>query len=236
MSFLDRFTPGFRARMTRLAETRTLADGEILVRRGELGGDLYLVTEGALAAVDGDRVRSVTGAGHVCGELGFLDGGARSVDLVGRGPTTVLCWRRDPLRKLLRSEPGQEALLLGAVAAAAAEHVRRLTGETAPQTPEVASVALERGRFVPARHVVETADGEIKLSPKESKLLAYLTARPGRNVAYRALLDEVWGYASQVESRTVFATVHRLRAKIERDPASPRHLVAVAGEGYRFEP
>ena len=124
-----------------------------------------------------------------------------------------------------------------AVAAAQAGLVRRLSDSTAATAPTPVAVVLERGRFLPDEQVVETPEGgRIRLSPTESRLLAYLAARPGKVATHRALLDEVWGYASRVTSRTVFATVHRLRGKIERNPKAPRHVVAVSGAGYRFDP
>ena len=36
-------------------------------------------------------------------------------------------------------------------------------------------------------------------------------------------------------SRTVKTTMGRLRAKVERDPGNPDHLLTVVGAGYRFE-
>ena len=50
------------------------------------------------------------------------------------------------------------------------------------------------------------------------------------------LLREVWGYRSSAITRTVDNTVLRLRAKIEADPARPRHVATVHGTGYRFDP
>jgi DNA-binding response OmpR family regulator len=46
----------------------------------------------------------------------------------------------------------------------------------------------------------------------------------------------VWGYRSGIQTRAVDNTVLRLRAKIEVDPARPRHVITVQGVGYRFEP
>ncbi|MEZ4235447.1 MAG: winged helix-turn-helix domain-containing protein [Myxococcota bacterium] len=74
-----------------------------------------------------------------------------------------------------------------------------------------------------------------RLTPRESELLAYLAQRPRQTVNRDVLLRDVFRVRNPV-SRAVDITVSRLRAKIERDPSHPVHLVAVFGDGYRFEP
>lgn len=98
------------------------------------------------------------------------------------------------------------------------------------------TILLDTGTFHPDRHVLETRDGEVSLAPMESRLLAYLAARPLQVVPYATLLAEVWGYSDRVRSRTVYTTVNRLRSKIERDPRAPRHVLPVPAVGYRFVP
>jgi predicted ATPase/DNA-binding winged helix-turn-helix (wHTH) protein len=76
----------------------------------------------------------------------------------------------------------------------------------------------------------------IRLSTRELDLLTWLAARPSRLVTRAELLTEVWEHRPDSLSRAVDKTMNRLRAKVERDPAAPRHLLTVFGEGYRFEP
>jgi len=71
---------------------------------------------------------------------------------------------------------------------------------------------------------------------KEFELLHLLACHPGRTFSRAELLEEVWGYAWTGATDTVTVHVRRLRAKIEPDPSSPRHLVTVHGVGYRFDP
>src|SRR5262245_43130316 len=74
-----------------------------------------------------------------------------------------------------------------------------------------------------------------RLTPLELRLLRYLAERPGRVVTNDELLRDVWGYANGVVTRTVTATAHRLRQKIEADAGAPDHIRTVWGVGLRFE-
>ena len=50
------------------------------------------------------------------------------------------------------------------------------------------------------------------------------------------LMKSVWGYEAALDTGTLTVHMRRLRAKIERDPANPRHLETIWGVGYRFLP
>jgi DNA-binding response OmpR family regulator len=75
----------------------------------------------------------------------------------------------------------------------------------------------------------------VGLTPKEFDLLVALLRRNGAVVSRADLLDEVWGYAADVQSRTVDTHIAELRKKLEDDPASPDHLLTVRKAGYRLE-
>lgn len=81
-----------------------------------------------------------------------------------------------------------------------------------------------------------TADGEVKLTPTEWRLLAALTRRPRTLITHRQLLQEVWGPAYGKETHYVRVFVAQLRRKLERHPSAPAHFVTEHGMGYRFEP
>jgi DNA-binding response OmpR family regulator len=87
-----------------------------------------------------------------------------------------------------------------------------------------------------AREVVLVGAEQVALTTQEARCLAYLAERPGRSVDRDDLLRDVWGYRGAVQTRSVDNTILRLRAKIEPDPARPRHVITVQGVGYRFEP
>jgi len=71
----------------------------------------------------------------------------------------------------------------------------------------------------------------LDLTTTEFKLLAVLVERRGRTLSRETLLQDVWGYKSAIDTRTVDTHVRRLREKL--GPAANR-IVTVRGEGYRF--
>jgi two-component system KDP operon response regulator KdpE len=77
---------------------------------------------------------------------------------------------------------------------------------------------------------------EIRLTPKEFDLFVYLARRPNRVIPHAALLEAVWGEASQEQPEYLRVFMGQLRKKLEPDPANPRYLVTEPWVGYRFNP
>jgi two-component system KDP operon response regulator KdpE len=74
----------------------------------------------------------------------------------------------------------------------------------------------------------------VHLTPTEFKLLARLVRSAGKVVTHRQLLAEVWGPEYTDHTHYLRLYMAQLRAKIERDPAEPRHLLTETGVGYRL--
>ena len=85
------------------------------------------------------------------------------------------------------------------------------------------------------RHTASRRGAAIELTPKEFDLLACLMRNRGRVMSRDHLLEKVWGYDFDGDSRTVDVHIRWLRGKIEDDAAQPRHLITVRGVGYKFE-
>jgi DNA-binding response OmpR family regulator len=80
-----------------------------------------------------------------------------------------------------------------------------------------------------------TRDGKpLEMTRKEFGVLRLLASRAGEVVTRDELLNEVWGFENYPTTRTVDNHIAGLRAKIERDPASPEYLRTVHGVGYKF--
>ena len=85
------------------------------------------------------------------------------------------------------------------------------------------------------RHTVEVGGEAASLPLKEFELLEMLLRNAGRVLTRGQLIDRVWGSDYVGDTKTLDVHVKRLRAKIEPDPSSPRHLITVRGLGYKFD-
>ncbi len=83
--------------------------------------------------------------------------------------------------------------------------------------------------------VDEERDVKVRLTEKEVAILKYLYRMGEKVVTREVLLDEVWGYNSEVATHTLETHIYRLRQKIEPDPTNAQILVTEAG-GYRLVP
>ena len=89
---------------------------------------------------------------------------------------------------------------------------------------------------VPDEGVVRRGSEEVHLTSTEFRLLCEMAAAPNRVFTREVLLSAVWGYDYFGDGKLVDVHVHRLRGKIEDDPAEPRHVVTVRGLGYKVVP
>ena len=84
------------------------------------------------------------------------------------------------------------------------------------------------------RREVRRRGEPVQLTAHEYGLLAVLARHPDRVVTHRVLLQEVWGPALTEHTHYLRIYMRRLRAKLEDDPARPRHLLTETGLGYRL--
>jgi two-component system, OmpR family, response regulator RegX3 len=102
---------------------------------------------------------------------------------------------------------------------------------------ELLSPTLEAGpvRMDVERHTVTVGGVSTPIPLKEFELLEMLLRNAGRVLTRIQLMDRVWGSDYVGDTKTLDVHIKRLRAKIEPDPATPRHIVTVRGLGYKFE-
>jgi two-component system, OmpR family, phosphate regulon response regulator PhoB len=75
---------------------------------------------------------------------------------------------------------------------------------------------------------------EVKLSPKQFRLLELFMGYPRRVWSREQILDQVWGPDFMGDSKTVDVHIRWLREKLELDPSQPEYIITVRGFGYRF--
>jgi len=79
-------------------------------------------------------------------------------------------------------------------------------------------------------------DGEeISLTPTEYEILKLLMQNPGKVFSPKEIYERVWKDLPYGSESTVPVHIRHLREKIEIDPAEPRYLKVVWGQGYKFE-
>jgi DNA-binding response OmpR family regulator len=84
-------------------------------------------------------------------------------------------------------------------------------------------------------HTVRIGEGApVRLTKLELRLLHMLLANAGRTVSSDRLLVQIWGHRNSGDRQLLKQLVHRLRQKIEADPAMPRVLQTAAGAGYKL--
>ncbi len=109
--------------------------------------------------------------------------------------------------------------------------LRRVGMET-EETLAFRSLSLD----VPELTLSGLPGGPVRLTPLETRFLQLLLAHGGRTVATERLLVHVWGNRAGGNRQLLKQLVHRLRQKIERNPAEPRLVKTVPNAGYLIDP
>ena len=77
-------------------------------------------------------------------------------------------------------------------------------------------------------------EGEFYLTTKEALVMKLLVGKKGDVVSREELLEKVWGYDPQTETRTVDNFISRLRKYFEKRAQEPVHILTVREKGYQF--
>ena len=156
--------------------------------------------------------------------------------------------RRTDVRAIVVTEPGDAVTRLGALAlgfdealpsAATPEELAgriailgdRVVSSSRPTLPVAPGLELD-----PIARSLRRRGRLVHLRPMEYRLLEELARHPGIPLSREEILRSVWGTSDLDGSRTIDVHVRWLRAKIERDPRRPVHLVTIRGTGYQLEP
>ena len=107
---------------------------------------------------------------------------------------------------------------------------------SAPAAGGGSAGVLQRGHIAvdEERRAAYRAGESVELTMKEFDLILFLMKNPGKVYSREVLLDLVWGYEYQGDTRTVDVHIRRLREKLELDPANPEYIITKWGVGYYF--
>jgi len=207
--------------------------------RASLGAEGYRVLE-AWSVADGVRQVTAEHPDAVLLDLGLPDGDG--LELVRR----VREWSSVPV--IVVSARGREEEKVAALDAGADDYLpkpfgtkellarlrvalRHARAGSAPDSP-----LLEVGplRMDLERHEATVEGREVRLTPIEWRLLAYLAAHAGKVLTHAQILREVWGPNASSQTHYVRVYMAELRKKLEADPSRPRLLLTEPGIGYRL--
>ncbi len=153
-------------------------------------------------------------------------------------PIIMLTVQKEEMDKVLGLEMGADDYVtkpysLRELLSRIRAQLRRAYGEFSNSDADllyVGDLVIDRGRGQVSR-----GQQVLNLTPTEFRLLVYMARHRGQAITRDQLLDEVWGYDSDVESeRTVNVHIRRLREKVEIDPSQPTLILTVPGIGYRL--
>ncbi len=132
MRFLDRLSEDERQKLLAASRTLHLGRGEALLRRGERGGDVYLLEAGTLEVLDTRNTPAVVldtvPAGDLVGEMAFVDQSTRSADVRAAEDSVCRHWPRDTLMALIDADASLGRSLYRAFADLVIERSRHLSG------------------------------------------------------------------------------------------------------------
>jgi DNA-binding response OmpR family regulator len=157
-----------------------------------------------------------------------------------RQPILILTALDDELDKVLGLELGADDYVLKPYSLR--ELIARIRAQLRRAYGELA--AVEAGRREVFGEIELDLEGlqvlrkgkPVLLTPTEFRLLRYLVRHRDRPVTREMLIEQVWGYDSDLgNARTVDVHIRHLREKLEEDPANPRWIITVRGFGYKFQ-
>ncbi|MEA4855435.1 MAG: response regulator [Solidesulfovibrio sp.] len=199
----------------------------------------YKVSE-AETGRKGVAMASNTGLALILLDLGLPDLDGLEVLSLLRGmteaPIIVLSARETQEAKIAALDGGAVDYLtkpfgVGELAARIRVALRLAAAKGGPPGQEVVSGEL---RVDLANRQVHLRGQEIRLTPIEFNLLAYLAKNAGKVVTHRQLLQAVWGPNATDKEHYLRIYIHQLRHKIEPIPSRPRFVRTESGVGYRF--
>lgn len=159
-------------------------------------------------------------------------------------PVLMLTARSDEVDKIVGLEIGADDYLtkpfsIRELLARIKALLRRsaIAGTASGPKPTQEAAVLTAGRISMdlSGHKVSLNGAAVYLNPKEFDMLAFLVKNKGLVLSRSHILQTIWGYDYEGDTRTVDVHVRWLRKKIEDDPSQPRHIVTVRGVGYKFE-
>jgi DNA-binding response OmpR family regulator len=128
------------------------------------------------------------------------------------------------------TKPFNPAEVLARVKSQLRRYLQLGGGQAKPQALRVGGIELDDSQKA------VTLDGEpVALTPTEYEMLKLFLQHPGQVFSPKEIYRRVWKDAPYGSENTVAVHIRHLREKLEIDPAEPRYLKVVWGQGYKIE-
>jgi CRP-like cAMP-binding protein len=115
----------------KLAQRRSLADGEVLLNDGDNNSCLFLIVEGGFRIMKNGTEITLLEPGEFVGELSFISGDEISADVISAGNTEIMYWDRLALEPLFKRHGLYKPYLHALCSVDIAQKLRRMTAATA---------------------------------------------------------------------------------------------------------
>lgn len=163
----------------------------------------------------------------------------RKSDRFKKMPIILLTAKNDEVSKVVGLEVGADDYLgkpfsVHELLARIKALLRRSEGTFEEGQEDKNSIRINNIVIDRARHIVEIDGEPVDLSLKEFELLYYLAKSRGIVHSRDLLLEKIWGYDYEGETRTVDVHVSNLRKKLEKDNKTPVSIETVRGIGYKL--
>jgi len=112
--------------------------------------------------------------------------------------------------------------------------VRALLRRTQPGKATVDQLTVGNVTIDFRKYEARRSGKPLEMTRREFQLLQALASRPGEVVSRDELLNQVWGLDAYPTTRTIDNHIAGLRAKLERNPEEPRHILTLRGVGYKW--
>lgn len=153
-------------------------------------------------------------------------------------PILMLTAKDDEFDKILGLELGADDYLTKPfspreVVARVKAILRRSQSEDAEQSEQILKIGDLEIHL--DRYDVYFKDRQLVLTPKEFELLLYLANHRGKVLSRDQLLNGVWDFQYDGDTRIVDVHISHLREKIEEDTKKPVYIRTIRGFGYKLE-
>lgn len=157
-------------RLVQQSDTVTYPSGEVIIKKGEDGDCLYIITRGSVKIHDDEQVVAEIKSGDIVGELALLDRGPRSMTVTTLEETDFLLINRESFFRLLKDRPDMVEKIIGLLTQRLRSQNFKLVESLLNREEELSALVKERTREIHERNL-ELKEALDKLKSTQQQLI-----------------------------------------------------------------